>query len=127
MVDCTCKSGVLYRALKNCQKLKIVTFMLSQRFCHSKFLTQLCTANETLKPILLTLSTGSSMKAWAWVSQAGAKQHTMVGLQKQPVGQSILDFYSLQLYIGETSHAPQMALRSASSDVTDQNTATFHL
>jgi hypothetical protein len=43
---------------------------LPQHFCHSKFLTKWCTENERLKPRLLTLFTGISIKARALVHQA---------------------------------------------------------
>jgi hypothetical protein len=38
------------RALKNDCVEKWDSFLLPQHFCHSKFLTERCTASETLKP-----------------------------------------------------------------------------
>jgi hypothetical protein len=62
-------------AWKKCSKVKKnARFMLPQHFCHRKFLTKWCFASEPLKPWLLTLSTGNSIKARAW-EQKYIKMH----------------------------------------------------
>jgi hypothetical protein len=66
-------------------------FLLPQHFCYHKFLTERCTANETLKPWLLTLSIGNSIKA-----RAPGQNNTMIGRQKLSLLDTVfLDFFFL--------------------------------
>jgi hypothetical protein len=68
LVCYTCSSGVCDRALKKRPRVENVTFFCCcclSIFATSKFLTKLCITHVTLKPWLLTLSTGYSIKASA--------------------------------------------------------------
>jgi hypothetical protein len=62
-------------------------FCLPQHFCHNKFLTERCTANETLKSWLLTLSTGNSTKARVGCTRT--KQHDGWTTGTEPAGPSV--------------------------------------
>jgi hypothetical protein len=63
-------SGMCGRALKNGQKLKHVTnFGRFIIFFHTRFLTKWCIASKTLKPWLLILFNGASLKAMTWVNR----------------------------------------------------------
>jgi hypothetical protein len=57
------------RVEKRSRSEKCDHFLLPRQFSYNKFLTERCTANETLKSWLLTLSTGNSIKAKAWAHQ----------------------------------------------------------